>query len=109
MGPRFHETHLRVIFILHLVRRYKGPSLFTELGCVPFFYSGLGFCKRLSLAGSSILCDDGADKRAVLHLSDHTKNQILRFSDVEFAMNERFMSLNSRSLSMNDVFGLGYR
>lgn len=73
------------------------------------FFSGLGFCKRLSLAGSSILCGDGADKRAVLHSSDHTKIQILCFSAVEFAMNERFMSLNSRSLSMNDVFGLGYR
>lgn len=43
------------------------------------FCSGSGCCRRLSLTGSSILRDDGADKRAALHLSGHTKIQILFF------------------------------
>lgn len=95
-----------------LVPRYKGLSLFTELGCVPlFFFPGLGFFSQapLSCPGRPSFVSTGPDKRAVLHSVDHAQIQILRFSVVEFAMNERFMSLNSRSLSMNDVFGLGYR
>lgn len=125
----YSYTYLRPFFLLQTSRKWVPKSIkhitgsfppgtlhqvtkvrasLPNLGGAPFC-SGSGCCRRLSRAGSSILRDDGADKRAALHISGHTKILISPPPAVEFAMNERFMSLNSRSLSMNDAFGLDHR
>lgn len=68
-----HITGLFPPGTLHQVTKVCASS--PNLGGAPFC-SGSGCCRRLFHAGSSILRDDGADKRAALHISGHTKIQI---------------------------------